>query len=177
MLCVGIPNHLVTGNLCFLVSPFSPPDSTGPMSTAHTHPSHMGGMVGHSSVISTSRPLPSPMSSLVSPMNGLASPYPVITSSLGSPSISLPSTPNMNFGPLSSPQVRKCVWAFWWSLDNCGHGLKGFLSQTEFSFNLKKVCFYIWNYQKVCVMLHVVLSSWNSALSVYPLSFTVPQKL
>ncbi|XP_027146323.1 retinoic acid receptor RXR-gamma-B isoform X3 [Larimichthys crocea] len=80
--------------------------STGPMSTAHTHPSHMGGMVGHSSVISTSRPLPSPMSSLVSPMNGLASPYPVITSSLGSPSISLPSTPNMNFGPLSSPQMN-----------------------------------------------------------------------
>ncbi|KAE8294241.1 Retinoic acid receptor RXR-gamma-A [Larimichthys crocea] len=81
-------------------------NSTGPMSTAHTHPSHMGGMVGHSSVISTSRPLPSPMSSLVSPMNGLASPYPVITSSLGSPSISLPSTPNMNFGPLSSPQMN-----------------------------------------------------------------------
>ncbi|TKS74533.1 Retinoic acid receptor RXR-gamma-B [Collichthys lucidus] len=81
-------------------------NSTGPMSTAHTHPSHMGGMVGHSSVISTSRPLPSPMSTLVSPMNGLASPYPVITSSLGSPSISLPSTPNMNFGPLSSPQMN-----------------------------------------------------------------------
>ncbi|XP_038571975.1 retinoic acid receptor RXR-gamma-B isoform X3 [Micropterus salmoides] len=80
--------------------------STGPMSTVHTHPSHMGGMVGHPSVISTSRPLPSPMSSLGSPMNGLASPYPVITSSLGSPSVSLPSTPNMNFGPLSSPQMN-----------------------------------------------------------------------
>eukprot|EP00064_Thunnus_orientalis_P004917 superscaffoldBa00000465_g4930 len=77
--------------------------STGPMSTAHSHPPPMGGMVGHPSVISTSRPLPSPMSALGSPMNGLASPYPVITSSLGSPSISLPSTPNMNFG-LSSPQ-------------------------------------------------------------------------
>uniref|UniRef100_A0A3Q4G4N0 Retinoic acid receptor RXR n=1 Tax=Neolamprologus brichardi TaxID=32507 RepID=A0A3Q4G4N0_NEOBR len=51
-------------------------------------------------------PLPSPMSTLGSPMNGLASPYPVITSSLGSPSVSLQSTPNMNFGPLSSPQVR-----------------------------------------------------------------------
>lgn len=76
------------------------------MSTAHTHPPLMGSMVGHPSVISTSRPLPSPMSTLGSPMNGLASPYPVITSSLGSPSVSLQSTPNMNFGPLSSPQVR-----------------------------------------------------------------------
>uniref|UniRef100_A0A8D3DQ07 Retinoic acid receptor RXR n=1 Tax=Scophthalmus maximus TaxID=52904 RepID=A0A8D3DQ07_SCOMX len=50
--------------------------------------------------------LPSPMSSLGSPMNGLASPYPVITSSLGSPSVSLPSTPHMNFGQLSSPQMN-----------------------------------------------------------------------
>ncbi|XP_055364276.1 retinoic acid receptor RXR-gamma-B isoform X2 [Betta splendens] len=79
-------------------------NSAGPMSTAHSHPPPMGGMVGHPSVISTSRPLPSPMSTLGSPMNGLASPYPVITSSMGSPSVSLPSTPNMNFGPLSSPQ-------------------------------------------------------------------------
>ncbi|XP_040040937.1 retinoic acid receptor RXR-gamma-B isoform X2 [Gasterosteus aculeatus] len=79
--------------------------STGPMT--HTHPPPpMGGMVGHPSVISTSRPLTSPMSSLGSSMNGLASPYPVITSSLGSPSISLPSTPNMNFGPLGSPQMN-----------------------------------------------------------------------
>ncbi|XP_004555079.1 retinoic acid receptor RXR-gamma-B isoform X1 [Maylandia zebra] len=80
--------------------------STGPMSTAHSHPPLMGSMVGHPSVISTSRPLPSPMSTLGSPMNGLASPYPVITSSLGSPSVSLQSTPNMNFGPLSSPQMN-----------------------------------------------------------------------
>uniref|UniRef100_A0A8D3CQ03 Retinoic acid receptor RXR n=1 Tax=Scophthalmus maximus TaxID=52904 RepID=A0A8D3CQ03_SCOMX len=72
----------------------------------HNHPPHMGGMVGHPSVISTSRHLPSPMSSLGSPMNGLASPYPVITSSLGSPSVSLPSTPHMNFGQLSSPQMN-----------------------------------------------------------------------
>lgn len=89
------------------------------MSTVHTHPPHMGGMMGHPSVISSSRPLPSPMSTLGSPMNGLASPYPVITSSLGSPSVSLPSTPNMNFGPLNSPQVRKRVWVFWWSSDSC----------------------------------------------------------
>ncbi|KAA8589985.1 hypothetical protein FQN60_013350 [Etheostoma spectabile] len=81
----------------------SPPDS-GPMT--HTHSPPMGGMVGHPSVISTSRPLLSPMSGLGSPMNGLASPYPVITSSLGSPSISLPSTPNMNFGTLGSPQMN-----------------------------------------------------------------------
>ncbi|MEQ2178874.1 hypothetical protein GOODEAATRI_018772 [Goodea atripinnis] len=74
------------------------------MTAGHTHPPSMAGMVGHPSVISTSRPLPSPMSTLGSPMNGLASPYPVITSSLGSPSMPLQSTPNMNFGPISSPQ-------------------------------------------------------------------------
>lgn len=85
-------------------------DSSGPMSAAHSQPAHMGGMVGHPSVINTSRPLLSPMSTLGSPMNGLASPYSVITSSLGSPSVSLPTTPNMNFGPLHSPQVRTCVW-------------------------------------------------------------------
>ncbi|XP_061895028.1 retinoic acid receptor RXR-gamma-B-like isoform X1 [Entelurus aequoreus] len=82
----------------------------GPMTTAHPHPhSHpppMGGMVGHPSVISTSRHLPSPMSTLGSPMNGLASPYSVITSSLGSPAVSLPSTPSLNFGPLGSPQMN-----------------------------------------------------------------------
>ncbi|XP_029938589.1 retinoic acid receptor RXR-gamma-B isoform X1 [Salarias fasciatus] len=80
--------------------------SSGPMSTAHSHPSSMVGMVGHPSVISTSRPLPSPMSTLGSPINGLASPYPVITSSMGSPSVSLQSTPSMNFGPLGSPQMN-----------------------------------------------------------------------
>lgn len=103
----------------WLYKSFCLPDSTGPMSAVHTHPPHMGGMMGHPSVISSSRPLPSPMSTLGSPMNGLASPYPVITSSLGSPSVSLPSTPNMNFGQLNSPQVRKRVWAFWWSSDSC----------------------------------------------------------
>uniref|UniRef100_H3CDV5 Nuclear receptor domain-containing protein n=1 Tax=Tetraodon nigroviridis TaxID=99883 RepID=H3CDV5_TETNG len=81
-------------------------DSSGPMSAAHTQPAHMGGMVGHPSVINTSRPLLSPMTTLGSPMNGLASPYSVITSSLGSPSVSLPPTPNMNFGPLHSPQMN-----------------------------------------------------------------------
>ncbi|XP_054645651.1 retinoic acid receptor RXR-gamma-B isoform X2 [Dunckerocampus dactyliophorus] len=90
--------------------PYAHLNSTGPMTTAHRHPhSHpppMGDMVGHPSVISTSRHLPSPMSNLGSPMNGLASPYSVITSSLGSPAVSLPSTPNLNFGPLGSPQMN-----------------------------------------------------------------------
>ncbi|XP_024908915.1 retinoic acid receptor RXR-gamma-B [Cynoglossus semilaevis] len=80
--------------------------SAGSMSAAHTHPPPMGGMVGHPSVISTSRQLHSPMSTLGSQMNGLASPYPVITSSLGSPSVSLQSPPNMNFGALTSPQMN-----------------------------------------------------------------------
>ncbi|XP_036410114.1 retinoic acid receptor RXR-gamma-A isoform X1 [Megalops cyprinoides] len=84
-------------------------------SSAHCHMSSppsqptMSSMVVHPSVISTSanvhRPLSSPMNTLGSPMNGLASPYSVITSSLGSSSVSLPSTPGINFGPLSSPQM------------------------------------------------------------------------
>lgn len=108
-------SHHYVSTACFSNTPlryFFRTDSSGPMSTAHTHPPPMGGMVGHPSVISTSRPLPSPMSTLGSPMNGLASPYSVITSSLGSPSVSLPSTPSMNFGALNSPQVRGCVCCF-----------------------------------------------------------------
>ncbi|KAF5890764.1 retinoic acid receptor RXR-gamma-B isoform X1, partial [Clarias magur] len=52
----------------------------------------MSSMLGHSSIISTSRPLPSAMG------------YPVITS-MSSPSDSLPSTPSMAFGALNSPQI------------------------------------------------------------------------
>ena len=88
--------------------PPSPPpiDSSGPMNTPHSHHHPMGSMVGHPSVISSSRPMHgASMSGLGSPMNGLTSAYSVITSSLGSPSASLPSTPTMNFGTLSSPQV------------------------------------------------------------------------
>ncbi|XP_033883825.3 retinoic acid receptor RXR-gamma-B-like isoform X1 [Acipenser ruthenus] len=69
----------------------------------------MNTMVGHPSVISTSsnnsRSFTSPMNTLGSPINGLASPYSVITPSLGSPSVSLPSTPGMNYGALNSPQM------------------------------------------------------------------------
>ncbi|KAJ8270313.1 hypothetical protein GJAV_G00112840 [Gymnothorax javanicus] len=65
-------------------------------------PQTMNSMMGHPSVISasvnSSRPLPSPLS-------GMASPYSVITSSLGSPSVTLPSTPGLNFGTLSSSQM------------------------------------------------------------------------
>ncbi|XP_055799800.1 retinoic acid receptor RXR-gamma-B isoform X2 [Salvelinus fontinalis] len=75
--------------------------SQGPMSMP-SHGPPMGGMVGHPSVISASRTLPSPMITLGAPMNGLASPYSVITSSLG-----LPSTPGINFGSLHSPQMRE----------------------------------------------------------------------
>uniref|UniRef100_A0A8C5D2K3 Retinoic acid receptor RXR n=1 Tax=Gouania willdenowi TaxID=441366 RepID=A0A8C5D2K3_GOUWI len=59
------------------------------MNSVHSHSASMGGMVGHPSVISTSRPLHSPMSTLGSPIN-----------------VSLQSTPNMNFGPLGSPQMN-----------------------------------------------------------------------
>ena len=86
--------------------PPPPVDSSGPMNTPHSHHHPMGSMVGHPSVISSSRPMHgASMSGLGSPMNGLTSAYSVITSSLGSPSASLPSTPTMNFGTLSSPQV------------------------------------------------------------------------
>ncbi|XP_064861910.1 retinoic acid receptor RXR-gamma-A-like isoform X2 [Oncorhynchus nerka] len=66
----------------------------------------------HPSVISASvnpgQPLPSPMSTLGSPFNGQgSSPYSVITSSsLGSPSVSIPPTPTMGFSTLSSPQMN-----------------------------------------------------------------------
>ncbi|XP_048845470.1 retinoic acid receptor RXR-gamma-A isoform X2 [Brienomyrus brachyistius] len=88
-------------------------DSSMPLSVDHmtsppTQPP-MSSMVGHPSVISTSlnpaRPLPSPMGVMGSPINGLTSPYSVITSSLGSPSVSLPSTPGINYGALNSPQL------------------------------------------------------------------------
>uniref|UniRef100_UPI00398EC2C7 retinoic acid receptor RXR-gamma-A-like isoform X3 n=1 Tax=Pristiophorus japonicus TaxID=55135 RepID=UPI00398EC2C7 len=75
-------------------------------------PSHstVNSMVGHHSMIGSSinasRSLTSPMGNLTSPVNGLGSPYPVITSSIGSPSMSLPSTPGMGYGPLSSPQIN-----------------------------------------------------------------------
>ncbi|KAJ8274448.1 hypothetical protein COCON_G00090730 [Conger conger] len=62
----------------------------------------MNSMVGHPSVISASVNAPRP---LPSPLSGMGSPYSVITSSLGSPSISLPSTPGINFGTLCSPQM------------------------------------------------------------------------
>uniref|UniRef100_A0A8C1KIT1 Retinoic acid receptor RXR n=1 Tax=Cyprinus carpio TaxID=7962 RepID=A0A8C1KIT1_CYPCA len=74
----------------------SPPSQPPPLSS----------MVGHPSVISSSRPLQSPVNTLGSSMNGLASPYSVICPSLGSPSISLPSTPSMGFNTLSSPQMN-----------------------------------------------------------------------
>ncbi|XP_041705167.2 retinoic acid receptor RXR-gamma-B isoform X3 [Coregonus clupeaformis] len=70
-------------------------DSPWPMSTPHSHDPPMGGLVGHPSVISTSRPLPSPMRTLRSPMNGLAIHG------------SLPCTPGINFGSLHSPQMRE----------------------------------------------------------------------
>ncbi|KAM6963205.1 retinoic acid receptor RXR-gamma-B isoform 2-T2 [Aplochiton taeniatus] len=81
--------------------------NSGPMSTPHSHHPSMGSMVGHSSVISTSsRPLPSAMAPLGSSMNGLASPYSVITTSLGSPAGPPPSSPGNIFGSLNSPQMN-----------------------------------------------------------------------
>ncbi|KAL6486006.1 hypothetical protein MHYP_G00053980 [Metynnis hypsauchen] len=81
-------------------------NSSGALNSSPSQPPPMGSMMGHPSVISSSRPLPSDMGPLGSPINGLASPYSVITSSMGSPSVSLPSTPGMGFSTLNSPQMN-----------------------------------------------------------------------
>ncbi|XP_059840889.1 retinoic acid receptor RXR-alpha-B-like isoform X1 [Hypanus sabinus] len=79
------------------------------MSSASPH-STVNSVVGHQSMIGSSinasRPLTSPLGSLASPVNGLGSPYPVITSSIGSPSVSLPSTPAVGYGALNSSQIN-----------------------------------------------------------------------
>ncbi|KAL4635948.1 retinoic acid receptor RXR-gamma-B-like isoform X1 [Arapaima gigas] len=59
----------------------------------------VSGVMGHPSVIST--PL-NPSRPLGSSINGLASPYSIITS----PTVSVPSTPGINFGSLHSPQMN-----------------------------------------------------------------------
>ncbi|KAI5627603.1 retinoic acid receptor RXR-gamma-B, partial [Silurus asotus] len=69
-------------------------DSLGTLNSSLSQPGPVSSMMGHSSVISTSRPLTTPMG------------YSVITSSMSSPSVSLPSTPAVGFGPLSSPQMN-----------------------------------------------------------------------
>ncbi|GAA6067311.1 retinoic acid receptor RXR-gamma-B isoform X1, partial [Tachysurus ichikawai] len=68
--------------------------SPGALNSSLTQPPTVGSMMGHSSVISTSRPLHSAMG------------YSVITSPINSSSVSLPSTPAMGFGALNSPQVK-----------------------------------------------------------------------
>ncbi|KAI5090356.1 retinoic acid receptor RXR-gamma-B [Silurus meridionalis] len=69
-------------------------DSLGTLNSSLSQPAPVSSMMGHSSVISTSRPLTASMG------------YSVITSSMSSPSVSLPSTPAVGFGPLSSPQMN-----------------------------------------------------------------------
>ncbi|XP_069793717.1 retinoic acid receptor RXR-alpha-B-like isoform X2 [Narcine bancroftii] len=78
-------------------------------SSSSTHPL-VNSVGGHQSMIGPSinapRSLTSPMGSLPSSVNGLGSPYPVITSSMGSPSLSLPPTPAVGYPQLSSPQIN-----------------------------------------------------------------------
>ncbi|XP_060773312.1 retinoic acid receptor RXR-gamma-B isoform X3 [Neoarius graeffei] len=69
-------------------------NSSGALNSSLPQPPQMSSMMGHPSVISTSRPLPSAMG------------YSVITSSMSSPSVSLPSTPAMGFGALNSSQMN-----------------------------------------------------------------------
>ncbi|KAM9444082.1 retinoic acid receptor RXR-gamma-B isoform 2-T2 [Clarias gariepinus] len=67
-------------------------NSSGALDSSLSRTPAMSSILGHSSIISTSRLLPSGMG------------YPVITS-MSSPSDSLPSTPAMGFGALNSPQI------------------------------------------------------------------------
>ncbi|MCJ8743465.1 hypothetical protein PDJAM_G00094350 [Pangasius djambal] len=69
-------------------------DSPGALNSSLSQPPPMSSMINHSSIIGTSGPLPSAMG------------YSVITSSMSSPSVSLPSTPAMGFGALNSPQMN-----------------------------------------------------------------------
>ncbi|XP_078263570.1 retinoic acid receptor RXR-alpha-B isoform X2 [Rhinoraja longicauda] len=87
-------------------------NSTSMSSSPH---STVNSVVGHHSMIGSSinasRSLTSSMGNLGSPVNGLGSPYPVITSSIGSPSGSLLSTPGIGYGPLGSPQGQGAEWS------------------------------------------------------------------
>lgn len=97
------------------------PDSSGQLSS-----SPLSSPTGHCAVgphpLHPSLLTPSSMGStpgqLHSPINGLASPFPVISSPMGHPSITGPSSTSMAFGPSLSPQVSaefimSCVDWLW----------------------------------------------------------------
>ncbi|XP_067388596.1 retinoic acid receptor RXR-gamma [Emydura macquarii macquarii] len=74
--------------------------SCSPGDSVDGHPSYIEGPG------SISRTLASPMNTIGSPANALGSPYRVLTSSIGSHSISLSSAPGMNFVAHTSPQLN-----------------------------------------------------------------------
>ncbi|RXN22639.1 retinoic acid receptor RXR-alpha-B isoform X1 [Labeo rohita] len=68
------------------------------------HPLHPP-LLSPSAMSSSPGQLHSPISTLSSPINGLPSPFPVISSPMGHPSMSGPSSTGMTFRPSLSPQV------------------------------------------------------------------------
>lgn len=71
--------------------------------------------------VSAARTISSPMNAIGSSMNALGSPYRVIASSIGSHSVSLSSSPGMNFVSHTSPQVGNvyCPYIINWVCFNC----------------------------------------------------------
>ncbi|XP_042334017.1 retinoic acid receptor RXR-alpha isoform X1 [Sceloporus undulatus] len=80
----------------------SSPTSRGPMSAPSLHPS-MGPTIGGS--LGSPSQLHSPISTLSSPLNGMGPPFSVISSPMGTHSMSGPSTPGLGFGT-NSPQLN-----------------------------------------------------------------------
>ncbi|KAL0192713.1 hypothetical protein M9458_011009, partial [Cirrhinus mrigala] len=69
----------------------------------NNHPLHPP-LLSPSAMSSSPGQLHSPISTLSSPINGLPSPFPVISSPMGHPSMSGPSSTGMTFRPSLSPQ-------------------------------------------------------------------------
>uniref|UniRef100_A0A672NP65 Retinoic acid receptor RXR n=1 Tax=Sinocyclocheilus grahami TaxID=75366 RepID=A0A672NP65_SINGR len=89
------------------LSPLS--SSTGHRGISN-HPLHPP-LLGQSAMSSSPGQLRSPISTLSSPINGLPSPFPVISTPMGHPSMSGPSSTSMTFRPSLSPQVRQhCIY-------------------------------------------------------------------
>uniref|UniRef100_A0A672NQN4 Retinoic acid receptor RXR n=1 Tax=Sinocyclocheilus grahami TaxID=75366 RepID=A0A672NQN4_SINGR len=84
------------------LSPLS--SSTGHRGISN-HPLHPP-LLGQSAMSSSPGQLRSPISTLSSPINGLPSPFPVISTPMGHPSMSGPSSTSMTFRPSLSPQKR-----------------------------------------------------------------------
>ncbi|XP_014353025.1 retinoic acid receptor RXR-beta-A isoform X1 [Latimeria chalumnae] len=82
-------------------------DSRSPDSSSVSSPQHPRAVSHSPPPLHSSMIGPGMTSSVNSPISSLGSPFPVISSSMGSPSI--PGTPSIGYGPVSSPQVNSTV--------------------------------------------------------------------